>query len=155
MKHGRGGVILRASALALVVAVLVRTVGAKWDEICFTRACVDRVHAQRLATPAVARAVAGFADLKLYQLGLEDELFVMGENAAGDWFGPYRYREVLALENDAVALRRHLRELGRDSLLVSRERAPFDEFSRNFSYRPAFEKVYEDPRVTLYRATPD
>jgi hypothetical protein len=153
--RGRSAGILRLLAVALVAAVLVRTISAKWDEICFTAACVDRVHAEQLATPAPARAVPGFANLKLYQLGLENELYLMGEDTAGDWFGPYRYREVLALADDAGALRRHLRALGRDSLLVNRERPPFDEFSRRASLQPVFEKVYEDQRVTLYRIAAD
>jgi 4-amino-4-deoxy-L-arabinose transferase-like glycosyltransferase len=153
--RGRTPGIVRLVAVALVAAVLVRTISAKWDEICFTAACVDRVHAEQLATPAPASAVPGFANLKLYQLGLENELYLMGEDTAGDWFGPYRYREVLALADDAGALRRHLRALGRDSLLVNRERPPFDEFSRRASLHPLFEKVYEDQRVTLYRIAAD
>ena len=153
--RGRTPGIVRLLAVALLAAVLVRTISAKWEEICFTAACVGRVHAEQLATPAPARAVPGFANLKLYQLGLENELYLMGEDTAGDWFGPYRYREVLALADDAGALRRHLRALGRDSLLVNRERPPFDEFSQRASLQPGFDKVYEDRRVTLYRIAAD
>lgn len=142
-------------ALLLVAAVLVRTIEAKWPEICFTKACVERVHAEWLASVAAGRAVSGFDRLRLYQLGLENELYVMGDHAAGDWFGPYRYREVLALAGDAGALRRHLQGLGRDSLLVNRERPPFDEFARNFAGGRGFEKVYEDRRVALYRIVPE
>jgi len=153
--RGRKPGIMRLVAVILLAAVLVRTISAKWDEICFTAACVSRAHAEQLATPGPARAVPGFANLKLYQLGLENELYLMGKDTAGDWFGPYRYREVLALADDAGALRRHLRALGRDSLLVNRERPPFDEFSRRATLQPEFEKVYEDPRVTLYRIAAD
>jgi hypothetical protein len=155
IRRGRAGIFLRASALVLAVGVLAQTVHGKWDELCFTRACVDRVHGARLASPAVARAVPGFAELRPYQLGLENELFVIGPHAAGDWFGPYRYREVLALVEDPAALRMHLLSLGRDSLLVNRQRAPFEAFSRQFGDPPGFIKLYEDPRVTLYRLAPD
>jgi len=147
--------ILRLAALALVAAVLVRTIGGKWDEICFSQACVDRVHAQLLASPAAARAVPGFMNLRLFQLGLENEIYLMGDDTAGDWFGPYRYREVLALADETAALRRHLRELGRDSLLINRERPPFSEFSQRFSPSDGFEKLYQDERVTLYRIIGD
>jgi hypothetical protein len=147
--------VLRLTAIAVIAAVLVRTIGGKWDEICFSQACVDRVHAQRFASPAAASAVPGFANLKLYQLGLENELYLMGDDTAGDWFGPYRYREVLALADDAAALRTHLRELGRDSLLINRERPPFSEFSQQFSPSDGFAKLHQDQRVTLYRIIGD
>ena len=79
----------------------------------------------------------------------------MGDDTAGDWFGPYRYREVLTRADDAAALRGHLRRLGRDSLLVNRERPPFSEFDRLFAPSDAFETLYEDQRVTLYRVAGD
>lgn len=151
----RASAVRTGLALVLVTAVLVRTIEAKWPETCFTETCVERVHAERLASVAAARTVDGFDRLKLYQLGLENELYVMGDRAAGDWFGPYRYREVLALAGDSGALRRHLQGLGRDSLLINRERPPFDEFSRGFAGGPGFDKVYEDQRVTLYRIVPE
>jgi hypothetical protein len=153
--RGRATRILRLTALALLTAVLVRTIGNKWDEICFTYACVDRVHAQHFASPAAARAVPGFANLKLFQLGLENEIYLMGDDTAGDWFGPYRYRDVLELAGDAGALRGHLMRLRRDSLLINRERPPFSDFSQQFAPSSGFEKLYEDQRVTLYRLTGD
>ena len=79
----------------------------------------------------------------------------MGDDTAGDWFGPYRYREVLALADDAAALRAHLLSLGRDSLLINRERPPFSEFNQRFSPSDGFELLYQDERVTLYRITGD
>jgi hypothetical protein len=152
----RAPTVLRLTALGLCAAVLVPTVGGKWDEICFTHACMERVHAQRFASPAAARAVPDFSNLKLFQLGLENEIYLMGDDTAGDWFGPYRYRSVLALADDPEALREHLLESERDSLLINRERPPFAEFSRRFAPPPGtFEKLYEDHRVTLYRIAGD
>jgi hypothetical protein len=155
MAGDRAPRMIRLAAFAVFVAALVWTIEGKWAEICFHQACVNRVHAEQFASPAVGREVPGFADLNLFQLGLENEIYLMGDDTAGDWFGPYRYREVLARVDDAAALRDHLRRLGRDSLLVNRERPPFSEFGRRFEPTDAFETLHEDQRVTLYRIVED
>jgi len=155
-RHAVGSAgVLRWLGAALLALALLATLARKWDEICFDRACVDRVYAEQLASHGARAATPGFADLRLYQLGLENEYYVLGRDVAGDWFGPYRYRDVLALADDPAGLAQHLRSLGRDSLLVHHARPPFDDFAARARLQPVFEEIYRDERVALYRLSDD
>lgn len=149
-----GDVLRRAGpwlGLALLTVVMAVTVTRKWPEICFTGDCVAEVWAERMDSRAAVTSVPGFAELKLYQLGLEDEFYTLGNDVAGDWFGPWRYRDVLALQGQPQALAAHLRALGRDSLLVSRRRPPFDAFAATLEETHGLTLLYRDERVALYR----
>jgi len=148
---GNGPKALRILAFALFASLLIRSVANSWETVCFTRECVDRVHALRLASFAATREVPGFGQLKLYQYGLENERYILGDHVVGDWFGPYRYRRIIEASGDAVAVRQELRRMGLDSILVNRRRAPFNKLGANGSLAPVFEKLYEDDNVALYR----
>jgi hypothetical protein len=144
---------LRWTGLTLLTLAAAVAVREKLEMICFTSACVDRVYAERTLSHPVRLAVPGFGQMRLYQYGLENEIYLLPEDTAGDWFGRYRYRAVQALQNDPAALAEHLRGLGRDSLLVNRSRAYFDKFPAGAALAPAFETLYDDGRVSLYRIT--
>ena len=89
--------------------------------------------------------------MKLYQYGLENELYTLPDGTAGDWFGPYRYRDVHARLGDPPALREHLQRLDRDSILVNRAQEYFGQFPDSVELTEDFEVLYEDERVSLYR----
>jgi hypothetical protein len=116
---------------------------------------VDRAYRTRLLSVPVADAVENFRQLKLYQFGLENELYVLSADVVGDWFGPYRYSDVWELRNDITALRAHLVQLGRDSIMVNRGREYFADLPASNALLPEFELLYEDERVALYRIAGD
>ncbi len=151
----RGLRILGITALVLLVAALGKTVSRKWDETCFTYSCVDGVYQSHLLSAPAIRSLENFHELKLYQFGLENELYFIGAGAAGDWFGPYRYSEVWELRNDTPALKDHLLQLGRDSILVNRSRPYFNELPSSSALQPEFKLLYEDSHVSLYRMVTD
>jgi len=142
---------LETTAFALLLLVGVAIGFREWEKACFSEACVERVYARELLSWPVVRSVAGFEDLRLYQYGLENELYVLGDNAAGDWFGPYRYARIKASSGDPLALRGVLLDMGRDSILVNRVRAGFDGIPQTEVLVGEFELLYEDGRVSLYR----
>ena len=142
---------LETTAFAFVLLVGVAVGFREWEKACFSEACVERVYARELLSWPAVRSVSGFEDLMLYQFGLENEFYVLGNNAAGDWFGPYRYARIKATSGDPVALRDVLLDLGRDSILVNRVRAGFDGIPQTEALAGEFEALYEDGRVSLYR----
>lgn len=150
---GRHRPVPEVAMLALLTVFAGNSVKKNWDETCFTHACVDRVYQARLLSAPVANAMNNFSELKLYQFGLENELYVLGADVVGDWFGPYRYNDVWELRNDIPALRDHLLQLDRDSILVNRGREYFADFPAGKELQPEFELLYEDKQVALYRIT--
>jgi hypothetical protein len=142
---------LRILGFALFAAAMIRSAAHDWDRACFTYACVDRVHAQHLASFAASRAVPGFWQLKLYQYGLENERYYLGERVPGDFFGPYRYRPILRSRGDAGMVRQELQRMGLDSILINRRRPYFKELGADGSLASEFDKLYEDDNVALYR----
>jgi len=146
----RSRVRLILALLAVISGVVLADVAGKWAETCFTRSCIDRVYARELATAQVARTVPGFKRLSLYQAGLENELYLLGKPVFGDWFGPYRYRDLVALGGEGEATANHLERLGADSLIVSKTRPEFHEYLANSQLTPALIQVYEDEAVILY-----
>jgi len=87
----------------------------------------------------------------LYQLGFEGELYSLGDSVRGDWFGPGRYGDVMALTQDAAALAGHLDRLGADSLLVNLAREPFAALSWDPRMSVHFELVGRSDQAVLYR----
>lgn len=147
----RSRTILAGTVSLLGIVVLCVDVSAKWQYVCFTRACVDSVYRLETISARVAAAVPGFDQLSLYQMGLENELYLLGRSVRGDWFGPYRYRDIIALAGDGEAVAEHLRQFGVDSLIVSKSRRQFGEFLEQSGLEPALTAVYEDADVVLYR----
>jgi len=90
----------------------------------------------------------------LYQLGFEGELYHLRRPVLGDWFGPGRYADVMALTGDAPALVRHLDSLGVDGLLVNREREPFASVTWDPAMADYFERVGSSARATLWWRRP-
>jgi hypothetical protein len=160
MGSGRIGRSLRSMAgrrvfhyagLALLVLAAGLTVRKQWSETCFTEACIDRVYSAELLSYPVADNVPGLGQLKLYQFGLENELYTLPDGTAGDWFGPYRYRDIYERLGDPPALGEHLQRLDRDSILVNRAQDYFGRFPDSAELSEYFEVLYEDERVSLYR----
>ena len=139
------------TGLALLVLAAGLTVRKQWSETCFTYACIDRVYSAELLSYRVADKVPGLDQMKLYQYGLENELYTLPDGTAGDWFGPYRYRDVHARLGDPSALREHLQSLDRNSILVNRAQEYFGQFPDSVELTEDFEVLYEDERVSLYR----
>jgi hypothetical protein len=86
----------------------------------------------------------------IYQLGFEGEIYYLGKDIRGEWFGPGRYRDVLALSNDASGLSRHLADIGADGLLVNRARAPFSGLALTPAFLEYFELLGQTDRAAFY-----
>jgi hypothetical protein len=137
-------------SLALLALAAVIDLAGKWPETCFTQSCVDKVHSSEILSYRLSHRYPGFDSLKLYQLGLENEIYYLGKPVIGDWFGPYRYRDVLSLGGEGGATATHLRELGANSLLINRTRPKIAEYLRSSTLEPELVKAYEDEGVVLY-----
>jgi hypothetical protein len=146
---------LRRVLLSLVLAVV--TVNALDDA---SRVLGQVLPDQQARGDYLARRFGGYALLRslgsdperpLYQLGFEGELYYLGESVRGDWFGPGRYADVLALVDDAAALERHLDRLGANSLLVNLAREPFSRLSWAPNLGDRFELVAHSDQAALYR----
>lgn len=90
----------------------------------------------------------------IYQLGFEGELYYLGAEVRGDWFGPGRYQDVMSLSTNAPEMVRHLEKLGAESLLISRSRKPFSELNWDPAMQQYFELLGQTPDATLYRLRP-
>jgi hypothetical protein len=86
----------------------------------------------------------------IYQLGFEDEIYLLGPDVRGDWFGPGRYRDVLSLTEDAEGLARHLAAIGADGLLINRVREPFSSQVWDPALSTHFHLVRQTDRAVLY-----
>ncbi|MEQ9464822.1 MAG: hypothetical protein RJQ10_14255, partial [Haliea sp.] len=86
----------------------------------------------------------------LYQLGFEDQIYYLPSATIGDWFGPARYADVMALSGDAQALARHLEQLGADMLLVNLRRAEFPTFDDNPGMEEHFQLLARSDQAALY-----
>tara|TARA_A100000171_G_C2131453_1_gene147034 strand:+ start:621 stop:2432 length:1812 start_codon:yes stop_codon:yes gene_type:complete len=73
----------------------------------------------KFAGYALVSSITQLPDVTLYQLGFENQIYYLSSRTIGDWFGPARYADVMALSRDAPALSRHLAELGADMFLVN------------------------------------
>ena len=87
----------------------------------------------------------------LYQLGFEDEIYYLGTSVRGDWFGPGRYTDVMALTQDAGALAAHLAALGTDRFLVHRSRQPFANLAWDPTMAEHFDRLGQSEDAGLYR----
>lgn len=140
----------RSAAIGLIAITVGVDMVGKWEDVCFTRVCVDRVNSRELSSHQVASAYPEFHNLKLYQLGFENEIYYLPRQVLGDWFGPYRYQDVLTLGGDGEATARYLEKIGADSFMVNRTRQRFSNFLLNSELEPGLRKVYEDHAVVLY-----
>jgi len=100
---------------------------------------------------ALLRSVGETDFTGLYQLGFEGEIHYLGARVRGDWFGPGRYREVLALSEEAAALARHLDLLGADGLLINREYDIVKQHRWDPDFLQHFDLVGESEKAALYR----
>lgn len=87
----------------------------------------------------------------LYQLGFERELYYLGDAVRGDWFGPGRYADVMALTQDAAALAQHLERLDAAGLLVNLGRLPFSDLAWDPRLAEHFELIGRSDQAVLYR----
>lgn len=144
--------------LLAVAAAIAGDIAKAWGRVLPPG--TDRVAflAKRFGGFALLHSLPGPAISPLYQLGFENELYYLGDSVRGDWFGPGRYHEVLALTEDGGALARHLRGLGAEGLLVNRAREPFSTQPWDPQLLDYFELVAQSERAVLYRlqaASPD
>jgi len=142
LRHAGSGVIVLAAVIGLI---------RQWEGACFTYSCVDRIYSVEMKSWPVVRTVEAYPNLQVYQYGLENELYFLGGNSAGDWFGFYRYRNIWDRINDPAAISGYLQQLGRDSILVNRSRHPFSEFPATAALADHFDVLYEDESVALYQ----
>jgi hypothetical protein len=139
-------------ALGLVLLVMVMSY-REIEDACFSEACIERELTARTATYRLWQEVPGFGRLSLYQHGFEDEIYYLGR-PLGDWRGRYRYQAIFNLDKDAASLREHLLQLGRDSILVNRQRAPFYAVLDDPALAESFETLYENEQLVLLKARP-
>jgi len=146
--------VLKALLLALAVKLSLANSLEPWSNIQTTDQ--DRHHflAQRLGAYDILQLAARRPELKIYQLGFEDQIYYSANPIIGDWFGPGRYAGVLAAAGDTVALRQHLGQLGVNSLLINKRRAPFSNLHFDAHFRDHFDLLAETETAVLYVLKP-
>ncbi len=146
---------LRWTFATLVLLVVARTAvrdnSRAWERVFPVGEDRDAYLAQQFPGYALMRALGAAPVQTLYQLGFEGELYYLGDSVRGDWFGPGRYADVMALAPDAGALARHLGALGADGLLVNLAREPFSTQSWDPALVDFFEPLGRSDRAALYR----
>ncbi len=142
-------------ALALVAVVMVRETHRAWDRVLPSDDQRAAYLAKRLGGYDLMRSLGEAPVQTPYQLGFEGEVYYLGRSVRGDWFGPGRYTDTLALTQDAGALSLHLRGLGADGLLVNLAREPFASQTWDPRMPDYFELVGRSDRAVLYRLRDD
>ena len=150
----RLGWVLAAVLLLVVARTALRDTSRAW-ELVFPEGPERAAYlAQRFPGYALINSLGGAPVQTLYQLGFEGELYHLEGSVRGDWFGPGRYTDVLALAQDGAALARHLRGLGADGLLVNLAREPFSTQSWDPAMEAWLEPLGRSDRAALYRLRP-
>jgi len=136
----------RALAAALLVPAVV-IVGRGARDIAPTPAARDAVLSHRIPGYGLLAQLQREPVGRIYQLGLEGAIYYAPQPIWGDWFGPWRYRDVMNLE--PAALREVLARQHFDALLIDTARFP------DIAARPDFERHFSlartDGTVRLYR----
>jgi hypothetical protein len=143
-----------AFAPLLFAAVAVNAVGEVskvWDRVVPEGPDRGVELARHLAGYDLLRSLGDPPVQTLYQFGFEDEIYYLGRSVRGDWFGPGRYADVLALSHNAPALARHLERLGADGLLLNLAREPFSSQPWDPALPVYFELVGRSGQAALYR----
>lgn len=146
--------VLKALLLAAVVKSSVENSLEPWSNIQTTEQ--DRHHflAQRLGAYEILLLAARHPEIKIYQLGFENQIYYSVNPIIGDWFGPGRYSDVLAIAGDTVALRQHLQQLGASSLLINKRCQPFSNLHFDAHFRDHFDLLAENETAVLYVLKP-
>jgi len=126
-----------AGVLAVTVSTAQETVERSWDAIAPTQELRDASLASQLPGYPMMRYLRDHPQGRIYQLGMEGEIYYAPRPIWGDWFGPWRYGDYARL--DAPALRQRLASEGFDALLVhtgrmrNRAMVTKPEFARYFA----------------------
>jgi hypothetical protein len=140
----------------LLVVVSVNAVGdaAKyWSRVSPSETSRAAFLSERFGGYDLLTSTADKTNGPIYQFGFEGELYYLGNAVRGDWFGPGRYREVIARAHDAAALAEHLKGLGADSLLLNLQRSELPDLPWDAVRSEPFELVAKSHRAALYRIT--
>ncbi len=149
---GRGWrLLLQVCVIAVVGLRVAGDVNRFWRLVFTTPPQREAYLSDRFASYDILRAIPADAHWRIYQLGFEGEIYLSPVVLLGDWFGPARYRDVLALAHDSVALAAHLRSLGANGFLINREREPFAGVRFDGVFPRMFEEVGKTPSAELYR----
>jgi hypothetical protein len=143
--------VLASMALVVVAVAKADEIKRAWGRVLPDEADREAYLSRHFAGYALLRSLKGPEMETLYQLGFEGELYHLGGSVRGDWFGPGRYQDVLALTEDAEALARHLRGLGAEGLLVNRVREPFSAQTWDPELSEHFNLIARSDRAVLYR----
>lgn len=141
--------------LVLLAIVMVRETHRAWDRVLPSDDQRAAYLAKRLGGYDLMRSFGEAPVQTPYQLGFEGEVYYLGRSVRGDWFGPGRYTDTLALTQDAGALSLHLRGLGADGLLVNLAREPFATQTWDPRMPDYFQLVGRSDRAVLYRLRDD
>lgn len=126
-----------AGVLVLVLSIAHEQADRWWGLIAPTPEMREASLARQLPGYPMLQYLRDHPQGRIYQIGLEGEIHYAPQPIWGDHFGPWRYRDYLAL--DASALRRRLVDEGFDALLVhtgrmkTRAMVLRPEFTRNFA----------------------
>ena len=89
----------------------------------------------------------------VYQYGFENEIYYLGNNVMGDWYGPARYNSIFRLRNNPGGLAGRLNDLGARYFLVNMQRDThyFSETIKDPGFPDHFSLVKQTSRAALYR----
>ncbi len=148
---GAQGVVV-ALMLALAAGRYYNRSGYEWSLVAADPAQRREVVRARLADYAgTIDYLQAHPGRKIYQSGMEGVLYYLPAPVWGDHFGPWRYRDFLALAPERLAER--LRQQGFELIVVRRPDFPSAEMPAFGQY---FQTVYEDPMFWIFtlRAAP-
>lgn len=144
--------------VVMVVAALLfnsKNIIRAWNDIYPDPETRDLYLAERFPGHAMMKVSPGIpTDAILYHLGFEGEIYLLGKNIIGDWFGPGRYSDVLARWDDANSLSQHLKSMGVDYFLINLHRKPFSSLVFASDFLRYFDFVNRSDKAALYQLRP-
>lgn len=142
----RGVLLLGVLLLASLALPSWREARNHWRDMTPTQAARDAVLAKRLDGYGMWTYLQAHPQTKIYQVGLEDNIYYAPRPIWGEVFGPWRYTDYIGLP--AEAMFRKLSEQGFTALVIHTGRAPMVDVQRNFECY--FQLVHRDGSVALY-----
>jgi len=136
--------------LSIATSFNPRKISKAWDSIYQDMEERNSFLTTRFPGYALIKDAELSPDESIYQLGFENEIYLLGNQVVGDWFGPGRYTDVMVRWNDIEKLRQHLADFGVNYILVNRAREPFSSLE-DLDLSGRFETVLKSQGAVLYK----
>ncbi len=136
--------------LSIATSFNPRKISKAWDSIYQDMEERNSFLTTRFPGYALIKDAELSPDESIYQLGFENEIYLLGNQIVGDWFGPGRYTDVMVRWNDIEKLRQHLADFGVNYILVNRAREPFSSLE-DLDLSGRFETVLKSQGAVLYK----